>query len=163
MRVTKHVSFLNHNYLPFNFLWIKCFSYLLSTKNDLLKHLETHSGPPETGVKDLVNGEQDANNRCPRCSKKFSYRKSLARHIKESRCRGRGDLPALPAPSTSANTESEIAVDTEETKDLVEKIFKLRRGGRHGYGGIFETGLPIFSLSIWLHTLFQDVQIVRKH
>ena len=123
VRVTKHISFLNHNYfLISNFLWAKCFSCLLSTKNDLLKHLETHAGPPETEVNDLVNVEQDANNRCPRCSKKFSYRKSLARHIKESRCQGRGDLPV---PSTSANTELEIVVDTEETRDIVENFSNL--------------------------------------
>ena len=89
----------------------------------MLKHLETHPRPPENGVKELANGEQNETNRCPRCSTAFSFRKTLIRHIKKNRCRGGN----LPAPSTSANTEEETGVQLPEkkTNDLFD-IFANR-------------------------------------
>ena len=74
----------------------------------MLKHLETHSRPPET--EDLANDEHDSTIRCPRCSKEFSYRKTLARHIKKKLCRRGGNLPS---PSTSANTKLETGVQSD--------------------------------------------------
>ncbi len=91
------------------------FSCLLRTKNDLLKHLETHPGPPETGAKELINGDHRATNRCPRCSTAFSLRKTLMRHIKKNRCRG-GNPPTAPSPPIKV--ESEIGARPGETSDL---------------------------------------------
>lgn len=99
---------------------------LLRTKNDLLKHLESHGGPSQAVTADLVNGDrqQGGTNRCPRCSTAFSLRKTLLRHVKKNQCRGGNQSPPeLPGPPSKP--ESETGLQSGETSEAGDDFLAI--------------------------------------
>ncbi|XP_057367121.1 uncharacterized protein LOC130688170 [Daphnia carinata] len=99
---------------------------LLRTKNDLLKHLESHGGPSQTVTVDLINGDrqQGGTNRCPRCSTAFSLRKTLLKHVKKNQCRGGNQSPAeLPGPPSKP--ESETGLQSGETSEAGDDFLAI--------------------------------------
>ncbi|KAI9555853.1 hypothetical protein GHT06_018370 [Daphnia sinensis] len=97
---------------------------LLRTKNDLLKHLESHGGPSQAVTADLVNGDrqQGGTNRCPRCSTAFSLRKTLLRHVKKNQCRGGYQSPTeVP----NSKPESETGLQSGETSEAGDDFLAI--------------------------------------
>ena len=103
-------------------LFFRCHhcGYLVRSKAELLKHLDTH--PSEADTAELLKGDQRSNNRCPRCSTAFTLRKTLMRHIKKNRCRGGGPQQQPPAEEASTVKSEDESEEHSSNTSIVHEI-----------------------------------------